>query len=80
MILPVTQPHIYLVAEDVALLMGLSLCKELIHGNVAKMLLGGSCIIDNTVKDTASEVFIGLDDNVIGMVIKLLCQSPLAQC
>ena len=42
------------------------------------MLLDGTCIIDGAVEDTASEVFIGLDDNVVVIVIKLLHQSPLA--
>ena len=78
--LPFAQPHIYSVAEDMVSLMGLNLREELVHGGVAEVLFDGSCVIDGAVEDTASGVFVGLDDNVIVIVIKLLCQSPLARC
>ena len=80
MVLPFAQPHIYSVAEDMVSLMGLGFCKELINGGVAEVLFNCSCIINGAVEDTASEVFVGLDDNVIVIVIQLLRQSPLARC
>ena len=80
MILPLAQPHIYSVAEDMVSLMGLRLREELVHGGVVEVLLDGSCVIDGAVEDTASEVFVGLDDNVIVIIIQLLRQSPLARC
>ena len=62
------------------LLMGWSLCQEFIYGVVADVLLDSSCITNGLMEDTASKIFVGFDDDVVVIVVKLLCKLPLAWC